>query len=69
LTNGRRSANIGTCLVPSSFAAAWKGRKVARLGTLRIAVIGRAEFVRNKRASGRTKDMLDLQLLEELERN
>jgi hypothetical protein len=30
-------------------------------------VLGRAEFIVNKRASGRAKDLLDLQLLKELE--
>lgn len=31
----------------------------------RIPFLGKAEFIKTKRASGRTKDMLDLELLRE----
>ena len=50
-----------------SFAAAWAGRLRTILGGHRVAVLGRKEFIRNKKASGRTKDLLDLALLAEVE--
>jgi hypothetical protein len=34
-----------------------------------VAVLSREDFVANKRASGRPKDLLDLALLEEADRN
>lgn len=34
-----------------------------------VLTIGRDEFIASKRAAGRTKDLLDIALLEELERN
>lgn len=40
---------------------------MAKLGARRVPVLGRAEFIVNERASGRTKDLLDLQLLEEID--
>lgn len=48
-----------------TFATAWKHRTAGRLGHKRINVIGLRELRRNKRASGRTKDLLDLALLDE----
>ena len=59
--------DVMTSISGVSFAAAWKGRMVARLGTLRVPVLGRTQFVRNKRASGRAKDLLDLQLIKDLD--
>jgi hypothetical protein len=48
-----------------SFAAAWSGRRRARIDGLLVAFLGETEFRRNKRASGRPKDLLDLALLDE----
>jgi hypothetical protein len=48
-----------------SWAAAWKNRVRADVAGHRINVIGLAELRRNKRASGRPKDLLDLALLDE----
>lgn len=47
------------------FAEAWAGRVESELFGVPCAVLGRDEFIRNKRASGRTKDLLDIALLEE----
>ncbi len=41
------------------------GRVLREVDGLRVPYLGRAEFVRNKRAAGRTKDLLDLALLDE----
>jgi hypothetical protein len=48
-----------------TFSTAWKNRKKARLGRVNVPVLGKSDFVRNKRASGRPKDLLDIELLKE----
>jgi hypothetical protein len=45
------------------FDDAWNRRMEIAVGDLRVATIGRADFVANKKASGRPKDLLDLELL------
>ena len=47
------------------FDEAWESRIVADVGGLPLAFLGRRELIRNKRASGRTKDLQDLELLRE----
>lgn len=48
-----------------SFAEAWEERVVLACAGLDLPFIGRAAMIRNKRATGRPKDMLDLQLMGE----
>ena len=48
-----------------SFAEAWRTRVSARFEGKPVAIIGLDAYVKNKRASGRTKDLLDVALLEE----
>lgn len=50
-----------------SFEEAWAGRLTARFGEHEVGFLGRREFRRNKRASGRPKDLADLALLDEIE--
>ena len=57
--------DIMTSISGVDFTTAWKGRVMARSGRREISILGRSEFVTNKRASGRPKDLLDLALLEE----
>lgn len=45
------------------FADAWSRRVVLDIEGMTVPVLGRADFVTNKRASGRPKDLLDLELL------
>jgi len=45
------------------FDDAWPRRLEVAIGDLRVGVIGRADFIVNKRATGRTKDLLDIDLL------
>ncbi len=45
------------------FEDAWERRIEVAVGDLRVATIGRADFIVNKRAAGRPKDLLDLELL------
>ena len=45
------------------FADAWPGRIDVKIEALVIPVIGRDDFITNKKASGRPKDLSDLTLL------
>jgi hypothetical protein len=45
---------------------AWTGRVIGRFGDIPVSYIGRAQFVANKRATGRTKDVADLEVLGEV---
>lgn len=45
------------------FDAAWARRLELEIGDLRVGTLGREDFIANKRASGRPKDLLDLELL------
>ncbi len=51
-----------------TFQAAWKRRVRARFGGRAVGFIGRQDLLRNKRAAGRTKDLLDIALLAEASR-
>jgi hypothetical protein len=46
-----------------AFDDAWERRMEVAIGDLTVGTIGRADFIENKKASGRPKDLLDLQLL------
>ncbi len=48
-----------------SFAAAWESRTSHDVDGLEVPFLGRDELVRNKRASGRPKDLADLDALGE----
>ena len=41
----------------------WKGREPGRLGDLDVQFIGQAEFLKNKKAAGREKDLADIDAL------
>lgn len=43
---------------------AWAGRGTARCGSHDLPFIGRTEFIRNKRAAGRLKDLADIEAIE-----
>ena len=45
---------------------AWNGREIGRSGSRDLPFIGRVEFVRNKRAAGRLKDLAGLEALGDL---
>lgn len=61
--------DVMTSISGVSFAEAWRGRRRVRFGGHVVGVIGRAQFEANKRASGRPKDLLDLELLAETHRS
>lgn len=48
-----------------SFAEAWTGRVRAPFGPVEVDVIGREAFIRNKRATGRMKDLGDVESLDD----
>jgi hypothetical protein len=59
--------DVMTSISGMSFAEAWSGRVMARMGDVLVPFLGPAELRRNKRASGRAKDIADLALLDEVE--
>jgi hypothetical protein len=60
-----RRIDILTAITGVSFAEAWSSHVTHEVGGLQVPFLGRAELVRNKRASGRTKDQADLEALGE----
>ena len=46
-----------------TFEAAWPGRIDVTVDALVVPVLGREDFIRNKKATGRPKDLSDLTLL------
>lgn len=57
--------DILTGLTGVSFAEAWSDRVEALFEGVRVPFMGRDAFFRNKRATGRTKDLADLESLGE----
>jgi hypothetical protein len=56
--------DILTELTGLSFVDAWPGRIRGPFGDIEVDFIGLEAFVRNKRATGRTKDLADIEGLE-----
>jgi hypothetical protein len=59
-----RRIDLMTTLTGLDFEASWVNRIVHRVGSLAIPFLGREDLVRNKRATGRPKDLVDLDILE-----
>ena len=57
--------DILTAISGVTFDESWPNRIEAEVGGLRLAFIGIRELIRNKRASGRAKDLQDIELLRE----
>jgi hypothetical protein len=53
--------DLQTTIDGVTFDAAWRGRVSGHYGGEVVDYIGRAELVRNKRASARLEDLLDLE--------
>jgi hypothetical protein len=60
-----RRIDVLTSISGVEFDEAWPDRVTHEVGGLSIPFLGRAALVRNKRASGRTKDKADLEALGE----
>lgn len=58
-----RRIDILTSIDGVDFAAAHAGRMEVQVGDLTVPMLGRAELIANKRATGREKDRLDVDLL------
>jgi hypothetical protein len=58
--------DVMTSITGVSFREAWGGRLIVVLNGLPTPFLGKVEFARNKRASGRPKDLADLSLLAQL---
>lgn len=55
--------DVLTDLTGLSFAEAWPQRESGRFGNLAVDYIGREAFLRNKRATGRARDLGDIESL------
>ncbi|MGB6362807.1 MAG: hypothetical protein WBG64_09085 [Thermoanaerobaculia bacterium] len=53
-----------TAIDGATFSEAWQGRVKGRFGPQEVFYLGKAELIQNKRASGRTQDLADLEWLE-----
>jgi hypothetical protein len=60
-----RRIDLLTTITGVGFDEAWSGRVTHPVAGLAIPFLGRAELVRNKRATGRAKDLADLEALGE----
>lgn len=47
-----------------TFEEAWPDRLVSQVETMQVSFIGRAALIKNKRAAGRPKDLVDVENLE-----
>lgn len=59
-----RRIDLMTSISGVEFEEAWPGRVEVSVGSRRVPFLGRNELLRNKRASGREKDVLDAELLQ-----
>jgi hypothetical protein len=59
-----RRIDLLTSISGVPFREAWKGRLTLAVGELSVGFLGREELLRNKRAAGRPKDLLDVDRLE-----
>ncbi len=55
-----------TSLTGVSWDEAWAGRTAGTYGEVPVYYIGREQFIANKRATGRMKDLADLEMLGEI---
>jgi plasmid stability protein len=60
-----RRIDILTSLTGLKFSDAWKERVLAEFGDVRVPFLGRRSLVRNKLATGQTKDLADVEALGE----
>ena len=55
--------DVLTSISGVTWPTAWRGRLVGRYGRTTVPYLGRRELLRNKRASGRAKDLGDVEAL------
>jgi hypothetical protein len=59
-----RRIDILTEISGLDFDEAWPSRVLQKVGELGVPFLGRESLLKNKRASGRTKDLADVEMLE-----
>lgn len=59
-----RRIDVLTQISGVEFAEAWAERALLPVQGVEVAFLGRTALLKNKRAAGRTKDLLDVELLE-----
>lgn len=59
-----RRIDILTEISGVSFEEAWPSRVLEEVGDLQVPFLGREALLRNKKASGRAKDLADVESLE-----
>ena len=59
-----RRIDILTSIAGVTFDEAWANRKAIQVDNLHVSVIGRAQLLQNKKATGRPKDLADVIWLE-----
>lgn len=59
-----RRVDILTAIDGVAFSDAWPSRMEVEAEGLRLSVLGRADLIRNKMASGRPQDLVDVQRLQ-----
>ncbi|MCA9563873.1 MAG: hypothetical protein KC561_10310, partial [Myxococcales bacterium] len=64
LGNPPNRIDLMTTISGVDFDSAWAGRVEAKLGEVGVPLIGLPELLINKRASGRSKDLVDLEVLD-----
>lgn len=63
-----RRIDVLTQISGVEFDEAWPERRSIAIGGAAVAFLGRLALLKNKRAAGRAKDLLDVELLENSER-
>lgn len=58
-----RRVDLMTSITGVEFDEAWNSRQVVEIAGMAVPFLGRAALIRNKRAAGRDKDLVDLRLL------
>jgi len=58
-----RRIDILTGISGVDFKTAWNNRQVAELDGVKVAFLGKEEYIINKKATGRTKDLADIEEL------
>ena len=56
--------DLVTAIDGVTFDEAWQGRVEGKFGSQDVYYLGKADLIRNKRASGRKQDLADLEWLE-----
>ncbi|MBI3448328.1 MAG: hypothetical protein HY049_05360 [Acidobacteria bacterium] len=59
-----RRIDLMTDVTGIDFESAWRNRVTHRVGVRDLPFLSREDLIRNKKATGRPKDLVDLQMLE-----